>query len=212
MPRKLKAALCASAVVLVGVSMPVPSTAVGDPLPVPPVVVPVVPVAPCAGVTQAQFAKRAKKVYGRILVSRKAEASLVRMVGLACTPEAGANMAAIHKAEKARARKRRNCGSPTCNRRLGAYWALKSYGWGAQQFSCLSRLWGPLEGGWSITADNPTSSAYGIPQALPGSKMGPGWQHSATVQIRWGLRYIKGHKGYGTPCGALSRRLAQGWY
>ena len=44
-----------------------------------------------------------------------------------------------------------------------------------------------------MTAANP-SGAYGIPQALPGSKMasaGPDWQTSAATQIRWGLGYIK---------------------
>ena len=47
-----------------------------------------------------------------------------------------------------------------------------------------------------MTAANPGSGAFGIPQALPGSRMasaGPDWQTSAATQITWGLRYIKGH-------------------
>jgi hypothetical protein len=88
---------------------------------------------------------------------------------------------------------------------------LGSYGWSSSQFSCLNELWS-RESGWRTTAENP-SGAYGIPQALPGSKMasaGPDWQTSATTQIRWGLGYIKGQ--YGSPCGAWSHEEATGWY
>lgn len=76
------------------------------------------------------------------------------------------------------------------------------------QFGCLDALW-MRESGWNMHASNP-SGAYGIPQALPGSKMGPGWQSSAIVQIRWGLSYIASR--YGTPCGALAHSDSHGWY
>lgn len=85
---------------------------------------------------------------------------------------------------------------------------VSARGWDASQFTCLVQLW-QRESGWSVTAHNP-SGAYGIPQALPGSKMGPGWQSDATVQINWGLGYIAGR--YGTPCGAWSHSNATGWY
>lgn len=86
---------------------------------------------------------------------------------------------------------------------------MLSAGFGADQWPCLYNLW-QEESGWTTTADNPSSDAYGIPQALPGSKMGPGWQTDARVQINWGLGYIKGR--YGTPCNAYSKKKAQGWY
>ncbi len=86
----------------------------------------------------------------------------------------------------------------------------RDFGWTGQQWQCLDTLWGTRESGWDHTSDNPTSDAYGIPQALPGSKMGPGWQHNPRVQIRWGLGYIKGR--YGTPCGALAHSHSVGWY
>ena len=73
-------------------------------------------------------------------------------------------------------------------------------------------LWA-LESGWNIYASNPSSGAYGIPQALPGSKMasaGPDWQGDAATQIRWGLSYIQGT--YGSPCAAWSHEEADGWY
>jgi hypothetical protein len=88
---------------------------------------------------------------------------------------------------------------------------LGAYDWSSSQFSCLNDLWS-RESGWSVTAENP-SGAYGIPQALPASKMasaGADWATSATTQIRWGLGYIKGL--YGSPCGAWSHEEAAGWY
>jgi hypothetical protein len=89
---------------------------------------------------------------------------------------------------------------------------LTQFGWSSSQFSCLQPLWA-LESGWNIYASNPGSGAYGIPQALPGSKMasaGPDWQSDAATQIRWGLSYIQGT--YGSPCAAWSHEEADGWY
>jgi hypothetical protein len=88
---------------------------------------------------------------------------------------------------------------------------LASFGWSSSEFGCLVSLWN-LESGWNVYASNP-SGAYGIPQALPGSKMasaGPDWQSNAATQIRWGLGYIKSL--YGSPCGAWSHEQASGWY
>ncbi|GAA1811515.1 hypothetical protein GCM10009749_20710 [Agromyces neolithicus] len=85
------------------------------------------------------------------------------------------------------------------------------YGWGSDQFGCLVALW-DYESGWNVYASNP-SGAYGIPQALPGSKMataGADWATSARTQIIWGLGYIAGR--YGTPCGAWAHVEANGWY
>ena len=89
---------------------------------------------------------------------------------------------------------------------------LSQFGWSSGQFSCLQPLWA-LESGWNVYASNPSSGAYGIPQALPGSKMasaGPEWQSDAATQIRWGLTYIQG--SYGSPCAAWSHEEADGWY
>jgi hypothetical protein len=89
---------------------------------------------------------------------------------------------------------------------------LGSYGWSSSQFSCLRPLWN-AESGWNASASNPSSGAYGIPQALPGTKMasaGPDWQTSAATQIRWGLGYIR--SVYGSPCAAWSHEQAYGWY
>jgi hypothetical protein len=89
---------------------------------------------------------------------------------------------------------------------------LASFGWSSSQFSCLDPLWAH-ESGWSTTAYNAGSGAYGVPQALPGSRMagaGPDWQTNAATQIRWGLEYIQGT--YGSPCAAWDHEQATGWY
>jgi hypothetical protein len=85
------------------------------------------------------------------------------------------------------------------------------YGWGASQFSCLNSLWN-RESGWNVHAANP-SGAYGIPQALPGSKMatsGGDWRDNPATQIAWGLSYVK--SVYGSPCSAWSAFQSKGWY
>jgi hypothetical protein len=89
---------------------------------------------------------------------------------------------------------------------------LSTYGWSQSQFSCLDQLW-ERESGWNPAADNPTSGAFGIPQALPGSKMataGADWQTNPATQIKWGLGYIQAT--YGSPCGAWSHEESAGWY
>ena len=89
---------------------------------------------------------------------------------------------------------------------------LGSYGWSSSEFSCLDQLW-TRESGWNPQAANPYSGAFGIPQALPGSKMasaGADWATNPATQIRWGLGYIR--EMYGSPCGAWSHELATGAY
>ncbi len=89
---------------------------------------------------------------------------------------------------------------------------LSEYGFGPDQFGCLDSLY-VSESGWRVDADNPTSSAYGIPQALPGSKMssaGSDWATNPVTQIRWGLGYIQDR--YGSPCSAWSFKQGNNWY
>lgn len=100
----------------------------------------------------------------------------------------------------------------TADPRTLAQALLPQFGFSESEFSCLDQIY-TAESGWNVHADNPTSSAYGIPQALPGAKMasaGADWQNNAETQIRWGLGYIKAR--YGTPCSALSFRQGHGWY
>jgi hypothetical protein len=82
----------------------------------------------------------------------------------------------------------------------------------ADQFGCLDRLW-QKESGWSHTATNASSGAYGIPQSLPAGKMasaGADWRTNPATQISWGLGYIS--QRYGGPCAAWSHSQSRNWY
>lgn len=89
---------------------------------------------------------------------------------------------------------------------------MGDFGFSQDQFGCLDLLW-TRESNWNVYADNPTSSAYGIPQALPGSKMataGSDWATNPVTQISWGLGYIQDR--YGSPCSAWGHSQSVGWY
>ncbi|MFI5795156.1 peptidoglycan DD-metalloendopeptidase family protein [Streptomyces sp. NPDC051677] len=93
---------------------------------------------------------------------------------------------------------------------------LSNYGWDAAQFGPLQKLWNG-ESGWRWDARNNSSGAYGIPQALPASKMaaaGPDWLTNYQTQIRWGLGYIKNRRDYGSPAAAYQKWLSRSphWY
>ena len=93
-----------------------------------------------------------------------------------------------------------------------AYNMMTSFGFSpSTYFGCLVDIWN-RESGWSYDAEN-ASGAYGIPQALPGSKMasaGADWQTDPATQIRWGLGYIKAI--YGNPCSAWAFEEANNYY
>ncbi|WP_020580310.1 transglycosylase SLT domain-containing protein [Actinopolymorpha alba] len=107
-----------------------------------------------------------------------------------------------------RARERLALGSP----KEIASRLVAARGWNSTQFECLDSIW-TRESGWRITATNPSSGAYGIPQALPGRKMataGSDWRTNPETQIKWGLNYIASR--YSTPCGAWSYWKRNNWY
>ncbi|GAA3350258.1 hypothetical protein GCM10020358_75470 [Amorphoplanes nipponensis] len=104
-----------------------------------------------------------------------------------------------------------SCDEYSGNRATGCAIML-SEGFKIDQFPCLDKLW-KKESGWNHRASNASSGAYGIPQALPGSKMaseGGDWKTNPATQIKWGLGYIKGR--YNTPCNAWSHSQNTGWY
>ncbi|MEU6126439.1 lytic transglycosylase domain-containing protein [Streptomyces sp. NPDC047123] len=80
------------------------------------------------------------------------------------------------------------------------------------QFQCFSNIVNH-ESTWNYKATNASSGAYGLVQALPGSKMasaGADWQTNPATQIKWGLNYMNDR--YGSPCGAWSFWQANNWY
>lgn len=104
-------------------------------------------------------------------------------------------------------------GSVTKNKAIGAALATV-YGWGpgTSNWTSLDNLW-TRESGWDNKAQNPSSGAYGIAQALPPTKYPAAGRppvSSASVQIAWGLKYIK--QRYGTPDNAWAHEEANGWY
>nr|WTB30820.1 lytic transglycosylase domain-containing protein [Streptomyces sp. NBC_00830] len=80
------------------------------------------------------------------------------------------------------------------------------------QFQCFSNIVSH-ESGWNPSATNASSGAYGLVQALPGSKMasaGADWKTNPTTQIKWGVDYMNSR--YGSPCAAWTFWQANHWY
>lgn len=91
-----------------------------------------------------------------------------------------------------------------------------SMGWKGAQWTALKELW-RRESGWNHLAKNPSSGAYGIPQALPASKMasvmqggGSDYLTNPRTQMSWGLRYIQGR--HRNPAAALAFHDRMNWY
>ncbi|MFF0393331.1 transglycosylase SLT domain-containing protein [Kitasatospora sp. NPDC004615] len=82
----------------------------------------------------------------------------------------------------------------------------------AGQLQCFNNIV-ERESGWNVHATNPSSGAYGLMQALPGSKMasaGADWRDNPATQIKWGLQYM--NQTYGSPCAAWAFWQAHNWY
>jgi hypothetical protein len=80
------------------------------------------------------------------------------------------------------------------------------------QYRCFSEIV-EQESDWDVNATNSSSGAYGLVQALPGSKMasaGSDWKTNAATQIEWGLDYMKDR--YGSACGAWDFWQTNHWY
>ena len=159
----------------------------------------------------------------QLLIEQQQQALLDRAKRLAASKATDAQSAAeatAQRASEARA-SRATTGEPVptapvdCNTYSGneatGCALLAEFDFETTQMTCLDKLW-TKESHWTTTAENP-SGAYGIPQALPGSKMSSvadDWRTNPATQIRWGLGYIKGK--YGTPCDAWATSEATGSY
>jgi hypothetical protein len=145
----------------------------------------------------------------QILVSRHEGAELDAFSAVLAHKPASS---VIGKPSSAKAPKKKHAKARPLTAKQIARRMLRSFRWRGWQFKYLNLLWS-RESGWNVFAQNPDSGAYGIPQAVPGSKMasaGPNWESSARTQIRWGLGYIQAM--YGSPLGAWRHELATGWY
>jgi hypothetical protein len=174
------------------------------------------------GAKQQAYDVAAAKAAAARAAAAKASAAKAAAAKAAAAKAAAAAAAARAAAEKAQqqaqqqqaqtAAAQQSAATPSGSPQQIAEQMLSQFGWSSSQFACLQPLW-EQESGWSVTAENPSSGAYGIPQAMPGSQMasaGPDWQTDAATQIRWGLQYIQSR--YGSPCGAWAHEEADGWY
>jgi hypothetical protein len=179
--------------------------------------------AKAAAVQTSYSAGGASSAQEAIILSKSLAAQAVHQQQAAVEKDAAAKAAKAKtdaaKAAKARAAanaavkaKAAAAATPSGSPQQIAQQMLGQYGWSSGQFSCLSPLW-EHESGWKVTAENSSSGAYGIPQALPGSQMataGGDWHTNAATQIKWGLTYIQDR--YGSPCGAWGHEQSAGWY
>jgi len=144
--------------------------------------------------------------------ARAAAARAAAAARQAAAARAVSKAAAQRQAAQQHAARQQAASAPSGSPQQIAERLLRNFGWSSGQFSCLQPLWAH-ESGWNTYAQNPSSGAYGIPQALPGSKMasaGGDWQSNPATQIRWGLSYIQDN--YGSPCGAWAHEQTDGWY
>jgi hypothetical protein len=177
---------------------------------------------PITGAARAAVSLEARRVVAERAAKKAAEAASDRRAAELLADQQAAGRQADQRAAAKPAPAQQSSGTsgstgsappqPSGSPQQIALAMLGSYGWSSSQFGCLQSLWN-VESGWNVYASNPSSGAYGIPQALPGSKMasaGPDWQSNAATQIRWGLGYIQSM--YGSPCGAWAHEQANGWY
>jgi hypothetical protein len=160
---------------------------------------------------QAQAAAEQKEQEARAAAEKaKQEAAAKAAAEKAAAEKAAAEKAA---AEKAAADQGAASSAAAALAPGGSYqdYALAQLGGDASEFGCLENLWGK-ESGWNPNAQNPSSSAYGIPQFLDSTWAGTGIAKTSDGyrQIDAGLIYINNR--YGSPCGAWGHSQANGWY
>jgi hypothetical protein len=165
-----------------------------------------------------QAAKRAATLgkQGQSIETQQAKLKAEKAADAKAEAEAKAKAAAEAAAAKeAQARVLANRGyepGTTDPREIARQILKNKYGYGASQFTCFNNII-MRESMWKVNATNPSSGAYGIPQALPGSKMATiasDWRTNPATQIIWGIEYMK--KRYGSPCEAWSFKHSHGWY
>jgi hypothetical protein len=156
-----------------------------------------------AAADQAELDRRAAEE-----AARKAAEEAARVAAERAAAEEAARSA---EAEAAEAGPGAGTSAPVAP--AGSYqeYAMGKLGGNASEFSCLENLWGK-ESGWNPNAQNPTSTAYGIPQFLDSTWAGTGIAKTSDGyrQIDAGLIYIENR--YGTPCAAWGHSQANNWY
>lgn len=166
------------------------------------------PIRPAAAYATASSAAALQAKSALHVKNQQNKAAQAKAEKAAKAKEAKAAVASARGSQQASRSTARVSGSPRAVGRA----LVAQRGWGAEQFACLDKLW-TKESNWQVNANNPSSSAYGIPQSLPGSKMsshGSDWRTNPATQIAWGLDYIDDR--YGSPCSAWAHSRANNWY
>ncbi len=89
---------------------------------------------------------------------------------------------------------------------------MAAAGIAASDYACADAII-VRESGYNVHATNPSSGAYGLPQALPGTKMasaGADWQVNPITQLRWMAGYVVDR--YGGFCPAWAFWQKNSWY
>ena len=165
--------------------------------------------------TLIEYTAYVRAVYTRKHIYQKARRRLVRMEKCQHSVRASKKAKQIRGIERKKRARRRSAALRTSRmagegHRQQGLRLMRAAGYADSQWPCLERLW-TNESNWSTT--DSLGSAYGIPQALPGSKMaseGKDWRTNPRVQVMWGLKYVK--KRYGNPCNAYAHFRANNWY
>ncbi|MFJ4869209.1 transglycosylase SLT domain-containing protein [Streptomyces sp. NPDC088757] len=165
-------------------------------------------------------AKKSAEEAARVRAAKDAEAKKEAAVKAEAEAEAKAK---AEKERKEREKEEAERASRSATRDVSSFTAQGSYTVAevkaiarqivpASQFQCFSNIV-DHESSWNYRATNASSGAYGLVQALPGTKMasaGADWQTNPATQIKWGLNYMDDR--YGSPCGAWSFWQANRWY
>jgi hypothetical protein len=165
-----------------------------------------------AAADQAERDRRAAEA-AKAKAAAEAAAKAKAEAEAAAAAKAAEEAAAAEAAEAAREAESAPAAAPAAAAPAGSFqeYALSKLGGDGGQFSCLESLWGK-ESGWNPDAQNPTSTAYGIPQFLDSTWAGTGIAKTSDGyrQIDAGLIYIQNR--YGTPCSAWGHSQSTGWY
>jgi hypothetical protein len=163
-----------------------------------------------AAAAQAQRAADQAELAARE-AARKAAEEAARVAAERAAAAAAAEAARAAEAAAAAAAPGRGTSAPVAP--SGSYqdYAMSKLGGSGSEFTCLENLWGK-ESGWNPNAQNPTSTAYGIPQFLDSTWAGTGIAKTSDGyrQIDAGLIYIENR--YGSPCAAWGHSQANNWY
>ncbi len=159
----------------------------------------------------AEAARAAAEEAARVAAEEAARAQAEEAARAQAEEAARAEASRAAETSAAAARPGRGASAPVAP--AGSYqeYAMGKLGGSGSEFTCLENLWGK-ESGWNPNAQNPRSTAYGIPQFLNSTWAGTGIAKTSDGyrQIDAGLIYIENR--FGSPCGAWAHSQAKGWY